>query len=139
MAISEDEVARLHKANRPSAQVHLRTETTKLIFYSYVECELQFICGRMYEYGSKMDTDEHDWKNTCLKFSLLSFSEIQCLFEDREICVFFGNFNVTTPQRRSSQHTHTLTNTNTHTHAWPTVASRASGSRGVFSGFANYF
>ena len=62
MAISEDEVARLHKANRPSAQVHLRTETTKLIFYSYVECELQFICERMYEYGSKMDTDEHDWK-----------------------------------------------------------------------------
>ena len=29
MAISEDEVA--HKANRPSAQVHLHTETTKLI------------------------------------------------------------------------------------------------------------
>ena len=76
---------------------------------------------------------------TCLKFSLLSFSEIQRLFEDREICVFFGNFNVTTPQRRSSQHTHTLTNTNTHTHAWPTVASRASGSRGVFFGFCKYF
>ena len=75
---------------------------------------------------------------TCLKFSLLSFSEL--LFEDREICGFFGDFNVTPPQRRSSQHTHTLTNTNTHTHAWPTVASRASGSRVVFfSGFSNYF
>ena len=49
MAISEEEVSRLHKANRPSAQVHLRTETTKLIIYSYVECELQFVCGRMYK------------------------------------------------------------------------------------------
>ena len=38
-------------------------------------------------------------------------------------------------------HTHTLTNTITftHTHDWPTVASRASGSRGDFSGFANIF
>ena len=36
-------------------------------------------------------------------------------------------------------HTHTLTNTHTHTHDWPTVASRSSGSRGVFSGFANIF
>ena len=62
MAISEDEVARLHKANRPSAQVHLRTETTKLIFYSYVECELQFICGRMYKSSRKVDTEKDDWK-----------------------------------------------------------------------------
>ena len=53
---------------------------------------------------------------TCLKFSLLSFSEIQRLFEDREICVFFGNFNVTTPQRRSSQHTHTHKHNHFHTH-----------------------
>ena len=30
MAISDDEVASLHKANRPTVQVHLRTETTKL-------------------------------------------------------------------------------------------------------------
>ena len=36
------------------------------------------------------------------------------------MCSFFGDFNVTTPQRRSSPHTHTLTLTNTltlsHTH-----------------------
>ena len=62
MAISEDEVARLHKANRPSAQVHLRTETTKLIVYSYVECELQFICGRMYKSCRKVNTEKDDWK-----------------------------------------------------------------------------
>ena len=62
MAISEDEVARLHKVNRPSAQVHLHTETTKLIFYSYIECELQFICGRIYKNYSKMDTDKYDWR-----------------------------------------------------------------------------
>ena len=56
---------------------------------------------------------------------------------------FFGNFNVATPQRRSSTHTHTHTLTNTLTltqaHDWPTVASRSSGSRGGFSGFAIYF
>ena len=56
MAISEDEVARLHKANRPSGQVHLCTETTKLIIYSYVERELQFICGRMYKSCRRVDT-----------------------------------------------------------------------------------
>ena len=60
--ISDDEVARLHEANRPSAQVHLCNETTKLIFYLYVECVLQFTCERMYEEASKMDTDTHDWK-----------------------------------------------------------------------------
>ena len=60
--ISDDEVARLHKANRPSAQVHLRNETNKLIFYSYVECELQFTCEQMHEEASKMDTDKHEWK-----------------------------------------------------------------------------
>ena len=62
MAISEDKVARLHKANRPSAQVHLRNETTKLIVYSYVECKVQFVCDRIYESCSKMDTDTHEWK-----------------------------------------------------------------------------
>ena len=62
MAISEDEVARLHKANRPSAQVNLRTDTAKLIVYSFVECELQFVCGRIYKNHSTMDTDRYDWK-----------------------------------------------------------------------------
>ena len=62
MAISEDEVARLHKANRPSAQVHLRTDTAKLILYSFVECELQFVCGRIYKHYSNMDTDKYDWR-----------------------------------------------------------------------------
>ena len=62
MAISEDEVARLHKANRPSEQVHLRTKTTKLIIYSYVECELQFNCGRMYKHDVKVDNVKDDWK-----------------------------------------------------------------------------
>ena len=62
MAISEDEVAHLHKANRPSAQVHLRTDTAKLIFYSFVECELQFVCGRIYTNHSKMDTESDVWR-----------------------------------------------------------------------------
>ena len=62
MAISADEVARLHKANRPSAQVHLRTETAKLIIYSFVECDLQLVCGQIYKYHSNMDTDRSDWK-----------------------------------------------------------------------------
>ena len=62
MAISEDEVARLHKANKPSAQVHLRTDTAKLIVYSYVECELQFVCGRFYKHHSNMDTQKDDWR-----------------------------------------------------------------------------
>ena len=63
MAMSEDEVAGLHEANRPRAQVHLRNETTKLIFYSYVECELLFTAERIYEADDcKMCTDKHDWK-----------------------------------------------------------------------------
>ena len=63
ISVSEDEVARLHKANnRPSAQVHLLTDTAKLIFYSFVECELQFVCGRIYKNHSKMSTDRYDWK-----------------------------------------------------------------------------
>ena len=61
MAISEDEVARLHKANRPRVQVHLRTDTAKLILYSLVECELQLVCGRIYKH-SNMDTSKDDWK-----------------------------------------------------------------------------
>ena len=64
--------------------------------------------------------------------------------KERGICVF----SVTSMLRHRNvvlQHAHTLTNTNTlththtHTHDWPTVASRSSGSRGVFSGFANIF
>ena len=43
MMISEEEVACLHKANRPSVQVHLRTDTAKLIIYSFVQCELKFV------------------------------------------------------------------------------------------------
>ena len=62
MAISEDDVARLHKANRLRAEVHLCNETTKLIFYSYVECELLFTCERMYDEDGRMSTDRHDWK-----------------------------------------------------------------------------
>ena len=62
MAISEEEVLRLHRANRPSAQVHLRTQTTKLIIYSYVECELQFTCGRWYKSAFAVDTVKDDWK-----------------------------------------------------------------------------
>ena len=54
---------------------------------------------------------------TCLKFSLLSFSEIQRLFEDREICVFFRRLqrhNTTTSF--FTTHTHSQTQTLTHTH-----------------------
>ena len=36
-------------------------------------------------------------------------------------------------------HTHKHSHAHTHTHDWPTVASRSSGSRGVFSGFAKSF
>ena len=57
MAVSEEEVARLHEANRPSAQVHLRTDTAKLIIYSFVECELKFVCRRIYKYHSNVDSD----------------------------------------------------------------------------------
>ena len=62
MSISEEEVACLHKANRPSAQVHLRTDTAKLIIYSFVQCELKFACGRIYKQYSAVDTDWFDWK-----------------------------------------------------------------------------
>ena len=60
------------------------------------------------------------------------------VFSGGENFFFFWDFNATTPQRHSSPHTHThtLTLTNTrplsHTHDWPTMASRSSGSRGVF-------
>ena len=60
MMISEEEVACLHKANRWSAQVHLRTDTAKLIIYSFVQCELKFVISRVYEQYSKVDSD---WKN----------------------------------------------------------------------------
>ena len=82
---------------------------------------------------------------------MLYFTEREYLIEDRELDMrkeryvfFFGDFNVGTPQRRSSQHTHSHSQTHkhshTHTHDWPTLASRSSGSRGVFfSGFAKFF
>ena len=41
MEISEEEVLRLQKANKPCAQVHLHAKTSKLIIYSYVESKLQ--------------------------------------------------------------------------------------------------
>ena len=50
--------------------------------------------------------------------------------------VFFGDFIVTTPQRRSSPHTHTLTNTHTHMTGQPWLVS---GSRGVFRVFRFIF
>ena len=66
------------------------------------------------------------------------------LVRDRELDMrieryvfFFRDFNFTSPQCRSSQHTHT--HKHSHTRDWPTVASGSSGSRGVFSGFAKYF
>ena len=62
MSISEEEVACLHKANRPSAQVHLRTDTAKLITYSFVQCELKFVCRRIYKQYSKVDSDWMNWK-----------------------------------------------------------------------------
>ena len=62
MAVSEEEVRRLHEVNRPSAQVHLRTDTAKLIIYSFVECELKFVCRRIYKYHSNVDSDCKNWK-----------------------------------------------------------------------------
>ena len=62
MAISEEEVARLHKGNRPSAQVHLCTDTAKLIIYSFVQCELKFVCRRIYKNYSTVDSDSMKWK-----------------------------------------------------------------------------
>ena len=54
---------------------------------------------------------------------------------------FFSETSTSQHHNVVLHNTHTLTNTNTltHTHDWPTVASRSSGSRGVFSGFANIF
>ena len=54
---------------------------------------------------------------------------------------FFSETSTSQHRNVVLHNTHTLTNTNTltPTHVWPTVASRASGSRGVFSGFANIF
>ena len=62
MAISEEEVLRLHKANKPSAQVHLRTETTKLIVYSYVECKLQVQLCEVYASSGRENYSTEDWK-----------------------------------------------------------------------------
>ena len=52
---------------------------------------------------------------------------------------FFGNFNVTTPKRRSSQHTHTHKHTHTRTHDWPTVASKGKWFQRSFFGFCKLF
>ena len=57
MSISEEDVVCLHEANKPSVQVHLRTDTAKLIIYSFVQCELKFSCVRAYKHGSGLDTD----------------------------------------------------------------------------------
>ena len=62
MAISEEEVLRLHKANKPSAQVHLRTETTKLIVYSYVACKLQVQLCEVYASSGRENYSTEDWK-----------------------------------------------------------------------------
>ena len=64
-----------------------------------------------------------------------------CFFTE---IVFFGDFNVTTPQRRSSPHTHTLTLTNTLTltHTHMTGQQWLVGQvvpEEFFSGFANIF
>ena len=72
----------------------------------------------------------------CFVVLIMIVRDSESFFLKEKKCVFFGDFNVTTPQRCSTPHTHTLTNTLTftHTHGWPTVASRSSGSR-VFFGF----
>ena len=62
MAISEEEVLRLHKANKPCAQVHLRAETTKLIINSYVECKLQVQLCEEFTNPVKMCYVTEDWK-----------------------------------------------------------------------------
>ena len=58
----------------------------------------------------------------------------------KERFVFFMETSTSQHHNVVLLNTHTLTNTNTltHTHVWPTVASRASGSRGVF-GICKYF
>ena len=68
-----------------------------------------------------------------------------CVFEDKEIdtrierYVFFSGTYTSQQHNVVLHNTHTLTHTHTRTHAWPTVASRASGSRGFFFGFCKYF
>ena len=62
MAICEEEVLRLHKANKPCAQVHLRAETTKLIIYSYAESKLQVQLCERYKESNKLDYSTEDWK-----------------------------------------------------------------------------
>ena len=69
------------------------------------------------------------------------------MLEDREIdmrkerYVFFSETSTSRHRNVVLHHTHTLTltNTHTHTHDWPTMASRSSGSRGVFFGFSKIF
>ena len=66
------------------------------------------------------------------------------IWGQREVCVFFRRLqrhNTTTSffTTFTLTHTHKHTNTHTHTHDWPTMASRSSGSRGVFLGFARHF
>ena len=56
--------------------------------------------------------------------------ELYVFFED--MCVFFGDFNVTTPQRRSSPHTHT------HMTGQAGLAGQVVPKE-FFSGFANIF
>ena len=62
MAVSEEEVLRLHEANEPCAQVHLRIETTKLIVYSYVESKVQVQLCERYKTNDKLDYVTEDWK-----------------------------------------------------------------------------
>ena len=100
---------------------------------------LDWLCYIMF--SVVIDTKVIITRNTCLKFSLLSFSEIQCLFEDREICVFSGT---STSQHRNVvlHNTHTLTNTNTHAHTHMSGQPWLTGQvvpEEFFSGFANIF
>ena len=62
MAICEEEVLRLHKANKPCAQVHLRAETTKLIIYSYAESKLQVQLCERYKESNNLNYSTEDWK-----------------------------------------------------------------------------
>ena len=40
----------------------MRTDTAKLIIYSFVQCELKFVISRVYEQYSKVDSDWKNWK-----------------------------------------------------------------------------